>query len=111
MPFALFWNGQHVQTVTMPGLPVCYTYIAEGHEYSVLATFRAEDQLPDELSMEMHASASAAWPTTTVELGFTFMHLANLGYALYAQEVNPIGEGCCCEVTFMRLPVRQVEHR
>ena len=39
-------------------------------------------------------------------MGLVFLHLANLGYGAYVQEVNHWGPDCCCEFTFMRFPVK-----
>lgn len=61
-----------------------------------------DDLLPDELSMEFHVG-EGSWPVTTAELAVTFGHLANLGYAAYAQEVNAGAPHCCSEFTFMRV--------
>lgn len=58
------------------------------------------------------AAAAAAWvlirfgllsPDTPAELAFVFLHMADLGYAPYSQEVNVIAPHCCCEFTFMRI--------
>lgn len=82
---------------------------AEGYEHQILPTWHPDNILPDELSIELHAGInpnSTGWPTTpqtTAELALTFMHLANLGFVAYAQEVNAGAPQCCSEFTFMRL--------
>lgn len=80
---------------------------AEGYEYEVLSTWRPEDNLPQELSMEFHAAPHlhnrGVWPSSVGELGLSFMHLANLGYAAYSKEVNPLAPDCCAEFSFLRL--------
>jgi len=79
----------------------------EGHEFAVLASFRSEDRLPVELSLEMHTNvksySGADSPETTAELALVFLHLANLGYAPYSQEGNVKVPHCCSEFTFMRV--------
>lgn len=42
-------------------------------------------------------------PETTGEQALVFLHMANLGYAPYSQEVNALAPYCCCEFTFMRV--------
>lgn len=78
--------------------------LSEGYEHDVIPAWRPEDNLPDEVSMEIHADyVGSNPPNTTGELGLTFWHLANLGYAAYSQEINSIVPGCCAEFTFRRL--------
>jgi hypothetical protein len=44
-----------------------------------------------------------ATPQTAGELAAVFLHMANIGYAAYSQEVNVLAPFCCCEFTFMRV--------
>lgn len=73
---------------------------AEGHEYSVMEAFRANEALPTDLSVEIHANGPEV-PISTV--GLQFLHLAGLGYAAYSREVNPACSSSCCEFSFMRI--------
>lgn len=84
--------------------------LAEGYEYEVLATWGLEDELPYELAVEFHVRvvpgtprATSFTPKTTAELGVAFVHLANLGYAPYSQEINAGNPGCCAEFSFMKI--------
>lgn len=76
----------------------------EGSEYDVLSTFRREDQLPDELSMELHVF-SPSIAANVQRLSLIFHQLALLGYATYSQEVNKYAPACCCEYSFIRFPL------
>jgi hypothetical protein len=80
----------------------------EGFEYPLLAGFRNGDALPSEIAVEVHVETqrqTGYWPGTAGQLALMFSHLANLGYASYSQELNPVAPHCCSEFTMIRLPV------
>lgn len=81
----------------------CQCLCAEGYEHDVIPAWNSADDLPDELSIEVHAKFGHSSPGTVAELGLTFLHLANLGYAAYSQEVNSWGPECCAEFSFINL--------
>jgi hypothetical protein len=78
----------------------------EGFEYSVLAGLHTSDELPLQISMEFHTrlhDVNAALPATAAGLALVFMHLAELGYGAYSQEVNPMAPDWCSEFSFIRI--------
>lgn len=100
---------------------------AQGHEYPLLASLQAQpdaaaDQmpLPSEILIEIHNKMNGgawkhthlegAWqngvpmPHTPVGLSLVFMHLAQLGFGIYSQEVNKDWYMCCSEFSLLRVP-------
>jgi hypothetical protein len=82
----------------------CVPLIAEGYEYPMLGSLQPEDALPSQLVMEMHMIAGhKIWPNTNIEAAMAVMHLAELGYASYSYEPNPLNPAACAEISFKRL--------
>jgi hypothetical protein len=78
----------------------------EGYEYPVLAEMRPTDRLPTEIAIEIHVgfkSGRAKSANSSMELALVYLHLANLGYAVYSQEVNEYIPDKGCEFSFIRL--------
>lgn len=63
----------------------------------MLSEFAPDDMLPVEMSMELHSRwrPGQALPYDIAGVSGVFAHLAALGYAPYAQEVNPQHPECC----------------
>lgn len=80
----------------------------EGWEYPILAEFKYDDPLPREIAIELHVTNNVNdgnQPNSLTSMAMVFLHLANLGYGAYSQEVNPIDPACCSEFSFMRFKV------
>lgn len=69
---------------------------AEGHEYSVMATLQPKYNLPVEVALELHSVVGPA------QAALGLPHLAELGYALYSQEIDQYAPTCCSEFSFKR---------
>ncbi|KAF8055946.1 ARMC8 [Scenedesmus sp. PABB004] len=80
----------------------------EGWEYVLLGTWSdPAAPLPEQLAIEVHVdkvSKTNYVPHTPAGLGLFFLHLANLGYAAFFQEVNAGFPGVACEFSFLRVP-------
>lgn len=94
------WGHQHVAVAKVD---------IEGHETSLLSELQPGMPLPTQVVVEVHVVARTAlanWPVGTplthnqAEAAVLFMHMASLGYALVAKELNPVGD-CCAEYTFL----------
>jgi hypothetical protein len=82
----------------------------ESYEYSFLSELRPGDpSLPLQLATEFHVGPGAQrwaltdYPMTAAEIALVFLHLANLGYASYSQEVNGYAPDCCADSSFVLL--------
>eukprot|EP00775_Hariotina_reticulata_P009669 gene9669-9828_t len=77
----------------------------EGAEYSVLGEFLPQHVLPEELAIEMHVGVPAnetTVPQSSPSMAPTFIHLANLGYAIHSQEINRGYPYYAAEFSFIR---------
>eukprot|EP00775_Hariotina_reticulata_P000751 gene751-biopygen1496 len=75
----------------------------EGYEYPVLAEMRPTDPLPTEIAIEVHIGWRLKSPSSSGELALVWLHLASLGYATYAYEVNEYIPDEGCEFSFIRV--------
>jgi hypothetical protein len=68
---------------------------------------RSKDaNLPDQIVGEFHFTGNATHPQLAhsgAEVALTFFHLAHLGYAEFALELNPLYPWCCAEVSFLNV--------
>lgn len=85
----------------------------EGFEYQVLADLKeGNPALPEQIAVEFHFATDGEWvghmppvaAKNQVQMSLTFMHLANLGYAVVSREDNPSKlVGCCAEYSFLKV--------
>eukprot|EP00775_Hariotina_reticulata_P007265 gene7265-7478_t len=75
----------------------------EGYEYPVLAEMRPTDHLPTEIAIEFHIGWRLKSASSSGELALVWLHLASLGYATYAHEINEVIPNEGCEFSFIRI--------
>lgn len=80
----------------------------EGHEYKVFSEWTSkEPTLPHQVAVEFHFEHDdIRYPFMAhsgAEMVLAYMHLGQLGYASFAQDINAHSPYCCSEVSFLRV--------